>query len=122
MKEDVTNKIIGCAIEVHKRLGPGLLEKVYSECFGLELRHQGLNYEREKPISLHYRDIALVSPLKVDFLVEETCIVEIKSVEAILPVHSAQVLTYMKLTGLKYGLLLNFNVPYLKDGIKRFIL
>lgn len=120
--KDYTNEIIGCAIEVHKRLGPGLLEKIYSECLSLEFMHQGISFEREKPITINYRDIALASPLKADFLVENTCIVELKSVETLLPVHQAQVLTYMKLFDIKYGLLLNFNVPYLKDGIKRFIL
>ena len=120
--EDFTNEIIGCAIEVHKRLGPGLLEKVYSECLKVELQFQGITFECEKEIPIKYRDIQLETTLKADFIVENTCIVELKAVDLILPVHQAQVLTYMKLFEMKYGLLLNFNVPYLKDGIKRFIL
>jgi GxxExxY protein len=120
--KDFTNEIIGCAIEVHKRLGPGLLEKVYSECLGLEFLHQGLSFERERQIPIQYRDIQLEATLKADFIVENTCIVELKAVDVILPVHQAQVLTYMKLLDIKFGLLLNFNVPYLKDGIKRFII
>ena len=83
--------------------------------------HQGLAFEREKQLSISYRDVRLDSPLKADFFVENTCVVELKSVELILPVHSAQVLTYMKLCNAEYGLLLNFNVSYMKDGIKRFI-
>lgn len=120
--KDYTNEIIGCAIEVHKQLGPGLLEKVYAECLSIELRHNGLSFEREKEIPIKYRDIQLETTLKADFVVGNICIVELKAVELILPVHQAQVLTYMKLFNIKYGLLLNFNVPYLKDGIKRFIL
>jgi GxxExxY protein len=120
--KDCTKDIIGCAIEVHKRLGPGLLEKVYAECLNLEFLHQGIRFEREKPVSINYRDIILPSPLKADFIVEDSCVLELKAVDLLLPVHQAQVLTYMKLCNLKYGLLLNFNVPVLKDGIKRFIL
>ena len=95
---------------------------MYAECLSIELKYQGLAFEREKLICINYRDVKLASPLKADFIVENTCIVELKSVETIMPVHSAQILTYMKLCNIDYGLLLNFNVPYLKDGIKRFIL
>lgn len=108
---DFTNEIIGCAIEVHKRLGPGLLEKVYAHCLQIELAHQGLRFEREKPISILYREVKLEYPLKADFIVENVCVVELKAVDIILPVHEAQVLTYMKLTNCKYGLLLNFTCP-----------
>lgn len=119
--EDYTNEVIGCAIEVHKRLGPGLLERIYSECLKIELLHKGISFEFEKEIPIVYRDVILDSKYRLDFVVENSLILELKSIEKILPVHEAQVLTYMKLCNIKYGLLLNFNVPYLKDGIKRFI-
>lgn len=91
--KDFTNEIIGCAIEVHKRLGPGLLEKVYSECLDIEMKYQGLSFDKEKPISILYRDKKLEHPLKADFIVGNTCVVELKAVEIILPVHEAQILT-----------------------------
>jgi len=120
--EDCTNVIIGCAIEVHRRLGPGLLERVYSECLKLEFMHQGLTYEAEKLIPITYRDVEIPSIYRLDFLVENSCIVELKAIEKLLPVHDAQLLTYMKLCNIKYGLILNFNTAYLKDGIKRLVL
>ena len=119
--KDITSEIIGCAIEVHKRLGPGLLERIYSDCLKLELQHAGIPYETEKQVPIQYRETEIETPLRIDFLIDNSCIVELKSVEAILPVHEAQILTYMKLSNIKLGLLMNFNVPLLKDGIKRFI-
>jgi GxxExxY protein len=121
MSEDITNAVIGCAIEVHKRLGPGLLERVYQECLGIEFIEKSIEFEAEKQVTIRYRDNEIESAFRIDFLVENACIVELKAVECILPVHEAQILTYMKLTGIKYGLLLNFNVPLLKDGVKRFV-
>ncbi len=120
--KDYTNEVIGCAIEVHKRLGPGLLERVYSECLNVELLHQGVAFEFEKEIPVIYRDITIDAKYRIDFVVEQILILELKAIDKILPVHEAQVLTYMKLCNLIFGLLLNFNVPYLKDGIKRLIL
>jgi GxxExxY protein len=120
--KDYTNEIIGCAIEVHRCLGPGLLEKAYSDCLKIELLHKGLSFEAEKQVPIIYKDTIIESAFRIDLLVENSCIIELKAIDAVLPVHQAQVLTYMKLIKIKYGLLLNFNVPVLKDGIKRFIL
>jgi GxxExxY protein len=120
--KDYSNEVIGCAIEVHKRLGPGLLESIYSECLRIELLHKGIAFEYEKEIPIVYRDVVLNAKYRLDFVVENSLILELKSIDKVLPVHVAQVMTYMKLCNLKLGLLLNFNVAYLKEGIKRFIL
>ena len=119
---DLTSKIIGCAIEVHKILGPGLLESAYEECFAYELRNAGLQIEQQKTLPVMYKDINLDCGYRIDILVEDTIIVELKSVDAINPVHEAQILTYLKFSGKKIGLLINFNVTLLKNGLKRFIL
>jgi GxxExxY protein len=111
--------VIGAAIEVHKALGPGLLESVYQEALEAELQLQAIPFERQKAIPLVYKARPLDSVLRLDLLVAETVIVEIKSVEALTPIHEAQLLTYLRLTGLEAGLLLNFNVPALRRGIKR---
>ncbi len=120
--ESLTENIIGAAIEVHKYLGPGLLESAYEECLCHELNLRGLKFERQKPIPLEYKGIKLDCGYRLDIVVEEKVVLEIKTVDAITPVHEAQLLTYLRLANLKVGLILNFNVPVLKDGIRRMIL
>ena len=119
MEEDKTGKVIGAAIEVHRRLGPGLLETTYGHCLALEFQFLGINFERQRSFPLIYRGIKLETVFRFDFLVEDSVIVEIKAVEALTPTHVAQLLTYLRLLNLKRGLLLNFNMPILKEGIKR---
>lgn len=116
----ITEKIIGCAIEVHKKLGPGLLESAYEECLSFELQKAGLNVERQKPVPVIYKDIKLDCGYRMDLLVENTVIIELKTVDAFNPVHEAQILTYMKFGNKVIGLLINFNVTLLKNGIKRY--
>jgi len=118
--EDLTREIIGAAIEVHKTVGPGLLEGVYEECLCHELQIRKLNFERQKPIPLVYKDAKLDCGYRLDLLVEGRIVVELKSVDGLGPIHEAIVLTYLKLSGHHLGLLINFNVTLLKDGIKRF--
>jgi GxxExxY protein len=115
----LTGVIIGCAIKVHSALGPGLLESSYQECLYYELMNAGLKVEKQKPLPLVYEEVKLECGYRVDLLVENRIVIEIKSVEALNEVHLAQVLTYLKLSGSKLGLLMNFNVVRLKDGIKR---
>lgn len=119
---DITDKIIGSAIEVHKNLGPGLLESAYEECLSYELLQKGLNIERQKPVPIIYKDVKLDCGYRIDVLVENKIIIELKSVDEFHPVHEAQILTYMKFAEMKIGLLINFNVTKLKNGIKRYIL
>lgn len=121
-ENELSNIVIGCAIEVHKSLSPGLLESAYKECLAYKIKKEGLFVEKEKPLPLVFEEVKLDCGYRVDLLVEHKLIVEIKSVEAINDIHLAQVLTYLKLSGCKLGLLLNFNVVRLKDGIKRVIL
>ncbi|MES2138532.1 MAG: GxxExxY protein [Bacteroidota bacterium] len=116
----ITEKIIGCAIEVHKNLGPGLLESAYEECLSFELQKAGLKIERQKPVPVVYKDIKLDCGYRMDLLVENTVIIELKTVDAFNPVHEAQILTYMKFGNKIIGLLINFNVTLLKNGIKRY--
>lgn len=118
---ELTEKIIGCAIEVHKQLGPGLLESTYEACLLYELSGSGLEVKTQIGLPLLYKEMKLEVGYRMDFLVENCVIVEIKSVEALTDVHTAQVLTYLKLSNSKIGLLINFNVLRLKDGIKRLI-
>jgi GxxExxY protein len=118
-ENDLTREIIGAAILVHRALGPGLLESVYEECLAYELTLKTIEFERQKAVPITYREIRLDCGFRLDLLVKNEVIVELKAVEAILPIHKAQVLTYLKLTGLRLGLLINFNVPVLKDGIVR---
>ncbi len=118
---DITEKIIGCAIEVHRHLGPGLLEHAYEEALCVELQLQSLNYQRQVAVPFSYKDRP-IGEYRIDLLVEDEIIVEIKSVERYDPVFEAQVLTYLKITGKKIGLLINFNSRLLKNGIKRLIL
>ena len=120
--EDLTEKIIGAAIEVHKHLGPGMLESAYEECLAYELKEKGLKIDRQKPVSIHYKKISLDYGYKIDLLVEEKVIVELKSVDSFTSVHEAQILTYMKFANKEVGLLINFNVTVLKNGIKRYVL
>jgi GxxExxY protein len=116
---DVTETIIGFAIEVHKHLGPGLLESTYEACLLYELQNAGLNVKTKPGLPLVYKEIKPEVGYRLDFLVENCVVVEIKSVEALTDVHTAQVLTYLKLSNSKIGLLINFNALHLKDGIKR---
>lgn len=119
--DEITGEIIGCCIEIHRTLGPGLLESAYEECLAYELTKAGLSYERQKAIPVRYKEIRIEYAYKMDFVVEDQVVVELKSVEAISPVHTAQILTYMKLAEKQAGLLINFNVSILKNGIKRFL-
>ncbi|MEQ9425073.1 MAG: GxxExxY protein [Cyclobacteriaceae bacterium] len=118
---DITEIIIGRAIEVHKALGPGLLESAYKECLFYELVQSGLNIEKEKPLPIEYKEVRLDHGYRIDLLVEHQVVIEIKTVETFTDIHSAQVLTYLKLGGYKVGLLINFHTTLLKNGIKRFI-
>jgi len=119
-KDPLTEKIIGFAINVHKELGPGLLESVYEECLYYEILNSGLFVERQKYIPIIYKQKILESKLVVDLLVENSVLIELKSVDKLIPVHDAQVISYLKLAKIHTGLLINFNVKYLVDGIKRF--
>jgi GxxExxY protein len=112
---------LGAAIEVHRRLGPGLLESIYEECLAVELELKGLGFERQKPIAIEYRGRRVAADLKIDLLVEQQVVVELKAIERLLPVHEAQLLTYLRLSKTTIGLLINFNVPVLKDGLKRMV-
>jgi GxxExxY protein len=119
---DLTREIIGAAIEVHRELGPGLLESSYQVCMRRELALRGLPFEYERPLPVVYKGVALDCGYRVDLLVAGAVVVEIKSVEALAPIHEAQLLTYLRLGGWKVGLLINFNVPVLIDGVKRRVL
>ena len=120
--EAIANRIIGAAIEVHKSLGPGLLESAYEACLAIELAHLGIPFERQKPLPIHYREQTVDAAYRLDFVVANQLILELKSVDRFEPIHTAQVLTYLRLTHLKLALLINFNVPLLRDGLKRVIL
>lgn len=120
-ENELSNIIIGCAIEVHRQLGPGLLESAYQECLYFELKNQGLNVVKEKPMPIVYKDVKLDHGYRLDLLVNNKVVIEIKTVETFTEVHTAQVLTYLKLGNYKLGLLLNFYVSSLKSGIKRII-
>jgi GxxExxY protein len=119
---EVTEAIIGAAIEVHRILGPGLLESAYQECLARELTLRQIPFEQEKPLPLEYKGAKLECGYRMDFLVAEMVVVEIKAADELLPIHQAQLLTYMKLGGWKVGLLINFHAPLLKKGIKRMVL
>jgi GxxExxY protein len=122
LDNEITQQIIGAAIEVHRQLGPGLLESAYEECLCHELTLRKLTFERQKPIPLVYKETKLDCGYRLDILVEGRIVVELKSVDGLGPIHEAIILTYLKLSGHKLGLLINFNVPLLKDGIKRFVM
>ena len=119
--DELTELIIGCGIKVHEQFGPGLFESVYSQCFAIELREAGLQIEITPRIPLVYRGINLEAIFQPDLVIEDTVVVEVKAVERLPLVYHAQVVTYLKLTGCPVGLLMNFNVSYLKDGIRRFV-
>ena len=119
---EITQKIIGCAIEVHRNLGPGLLESAYEECLAFELKEAGLNFRRQQPTPVIYKEIKLDCGYRIDILVENLVVLELKVVDEFCPVHKAQMLTYMKFSNMRFGLLINFNVTVLKNGIKRFII
>lgn len=120
--ENLTGRVIGCAIEVHRVLGPGLLESAYEQCLAHELRDSGLEFRLQVPLPVHYKGVKLDCGYRLDVIVEGELVVELKCVEAIQPVHQAQMLTYLRLSGIRTGLLINFNVPVLKRGLKRFVL
>src|SRR5258708_38641930 len=116
---DITHQIIGAAIEVHRVLGPGLLESAYEECLSRELELRNLKVERQKPIPVVYKDVKLECGYRIDLLVEGRVVVELKSIEGLAPIHEAVILTYLRLSGPRVGLLINFNGTVLKDGIRR---
>ena len=120
--DDLSRQVIGCAIEVHKTLGAGLLESTYEKCLAYELGLAGLFYTAQELLSVNYKGVVLDCGYRLDLVVENKLIVELKSVEKLQKIHEAQILTYMKLTGLSTGLLINFNEIVLKNGIKRFVL
>jgi GxxExxY protein len=122
MTENELSRIVfDCALKVHQSLGPGLLESAYEECLFFELKKQGLNVEKQKPLPLIYEEVKLDIGYRIDIIVNNKLIIEIKSVEALNDVHFAQLLTYLKLTNCKLGLLINFNVTLIKNGIKRVV-
>jgi len=121
-EKDLTSQIIGAAIEVHRELGPGLLESAYQACLAREFSLRNLPFEQEKPLPVEYKGTRVDCGYRLDFIVAGRVVVELKAVDAVQKVHEAQLLTYLKLTGCRVGLLINFNVPVLKDGIKRMVL
>jgi len=120
--DELSNQVIGCALEVHRNLGPGLLESTYEQCLAYELKAGSISFKLQNPLPVEYKNINLDCGYRIDLLVDDSIIVELKSVDNILPIHQAQLLTYMKLSHMSIGLLINFNVKYLKDGIKRMVL
>ena len=122
VRDPVSGQVIGCAIEVHRLLGPGLLESAYEECLSYELRVAGLHIERQVAVPVTYKGVNLDATYRLDLVVERTLLVELKAVEAVLPVHKAQVLTYLRLSGLRTGLLMNFCAARLRDGVTRLVL
>jgi GxxExxY protein len=123
MKFDaLSNRVIGCAIEVHRELGPGLLESTYEQCLVHELKQKDIQCVTQKQLPVQYKGLHLDCGYRIDLLLENSLIVELKCVESLQPIHEAQILTYMKITQIKTGLIINFNVQYLRKGIKRFVL
>jgi GxxExxY protein len=122
VRGELTEQVIGLAIKLHRRLGPGLLESVYEECLCFELQQTGLDFERQIAVPVVYEGVLLEAGFRADIVVAHELIIEIKSVDRLLPIHEAQVLTYLRMSGYRIGLLLNFNVLRLKDGIRRFIM
>ena len=121
IRQEITDGVIGCAIQVHRQLGPGLLESVYEECLAYEMTKAGIFFERQKPMPVLYDELKLEAGYRVDLFVERRVIVELKAVEALNNVHFAQVMTYLRLANCRFGLLINFNVTLLKEGVKRVI-
>ena len=125
LMEDInqlTYQIIGCAYEVHHILGPGLLESTYETCLCYELEKAGIKYEKQKELIINYKGVRLDNGYRIDILVENNIVIELQSVEALLPVHTAQIMTYIKLSKKRIGLLINFNVTNLQNGIHRYII
>jgi GxxExxY protein len=120
--DELSRNVIGCAIEVHRNLGPGLLESTYRQCLACELSHASIPFQMELPVPVQYKNVLLDCGYRIDLLVSGDLIVEIKCVEAVLPIHQAQILTYMRLAKIPIGLLINFNVTKLQNGIKRLVL
>jgi GxxExxY protein len=120
--DPLTAKVIGCAIAVHRVLGPGLLESAYEECLCYELAQAGLNFRRKVSLPVVYKEVRLECGYRVDIVVEDRVVIELKTVDSLLPIHEAQHLTYLKLSGLQVGLILNFHVTVMKHGIKRMAL
>ena len=120
--KELTGKIVDCAVTVHKLLGPGLLESAYEECLYFELQTFGIETLKQIPMPLVYKEKKLDNGYKIDLLVEEKIVIEVKSVDSLNPIHTAQLMTYLKLSGCRVGLLINFNVQFLKEGIKRIII
>ena len=118
---EITDHVIGAAIEVHRALGPGLLESAYEVCLVAELAQRGLSVEQQKPLPVVYRDVRLDCGYRLDLLVEDEVVVEVKAVEKLAPIHEAQVISYLRLSGHRVGLLVNFNVILLKDGLRRLV-
>lgn len=117
--EGLAKEIVNCGFQVHSTLGPGLLESVYEKCFAHELQHRGISFQRQVQLPIAYRDLEIPDAFRIDLLVDHRIIVEIKAVEALDRIHTAQILTYMKLSKIPLGFLINFHVPLFKDGIKR---
>ncbi len=119
--DEISRRIIGAAIEVHRHLGPGLLESAYQSCLAFELKQLGLKLEEQKPLPIVYKDVKLDCGYRLDLIVEDEIIVEIKAIEQLLPIHEAQLLSYLRLAKKRVGLLINFHVPVLKNGLKRIV-
>jgi len=119
--DQISSRIIGAAIEVHRHLGPGLLESAYQACLAFELKRFGLKVEEQKPLPVVYKQVKLDCGYRLDMVVEDEVIVEVKAIEKLLPIHEAQLLSYLRLTKKKVGLLMNFHVPVLKNGLKRIV-
>jgi GxxExxY protein len=120
--DELSRRVIGCAIELHRNLGPGLLESTYRQCLACELSRAGLSFQMEVPLPVRYKETLLDCGYRIDLLVNGDLVVEAKSVETLLPIHHAQILTYMRLSKVPLGLLINFNVTKLQNGVKRFVL
>ena len=120
-ENEISNKVIGCAIAVHKALGPGLLESAYEECLAAEMEEQGLAFERQKPVPVIYRRVKLDRGYRVDFVVEQKLVVDLKVIEAVPPVMYSQVLTYIRFLDKRLGLLMNFHLERLAEGIRRIV-
>ncbi len=120
-ENQLSNEVIGAAIEVHKTIGPGLLESVYQECMVYELTNRGFQTAREVSLPVRYKGLQFLAAYRADIVVEDKLILELKAVEVLLPVYSAQLLSYLRMSGLKLGLLINFCVPHLRDGVKRIV-
>ena len=119
--EELSEQVLGCAIEVHRQLGPGLLESTYEQCLAHELSQLNIPFKLQVELPVEYKQIKLDCGYRIDLLVDNRIVVELKSVDQLLPIHEAQILTYLKLSGVSVGLLINFNVTVLKKGVRRFI-